>query len=645
MAFTIRFYNWNTGDTITAARLDGNITNILATLNDGTHTANFSDIQIGSVSVLNTSLELENITKLTVDNLIINGNTLSSSSGDINITPLAGEKIVLDGTINIDAGVVTGATSITSTAFVGGLTGNVTGNVTGTAATVTGATQANITTCANLVTVGALDSGSITSGFGAIDNGSSNITTLGTITGGTLSDGTFSGTAGTYTGGVSITSTTFVGALTGQADTVGTITGLAPDTATTQATQASITTCANLVTVGALDSGSITSGFGSIDNGASNITTTGQVSGGTLTDGTFSGTGGTYTGGVSITSTTFVGALTGQASTVATITGLAPDTATTQAAQPNITSLGTIAALSATTGSFSGNIVQANGVHIGDSISAAAGASVTVIGNDSGSGITAAANNCVMVGGFAGADLEDGTKNTLIGSTAGRRVVDGEGNTVVGANAADEQDYSNNVIIGNTAASPITGGSNVIVGGSAAFIKAAGDNNVIIGDGAARFNVTGADSIYLGNKSGYDETGTSKLFIDVFDRGSEAAGRTDSLIYGVFNATPASQTLALNANVGVTYLLSRSQATKDAAYTASTEEYLFCDATGGAFSITLPAVSAGLQYTIKKTDASANAVTVDGNAAEEIDGETTQVLTTQWDTITVVSTATEWMTI
>jgi hypothetical protein len=36
---------------------------------------------------------------------------------------------------------------------------------------------------------------------------------------GTLSDGTFSGTAGTYTGGVSITSTDFVGALTGNADT------------------------------------------------------------------------------------------------------------------------------------------------------------------------------------------------------------------------------------------------------------------------------------------------------------------------------------------------------------------------------------------------------------------------------------------
>jgi hypothetical protein len=38
----------------------------------------------------------------------------------------------------------------------------------------------------------------------------------------------------------------------------------------------------NIVTTGALNSGSITSGFGAIDNGSSNITTTGDISGGTL---------------------------------------------------------------------------------------------------------------------------------------------------------------------------------------------------------------------------------------------------------------------------------------------------------------------------------------------------------------------------
>ena len=77
-----------------------------------------------------------------IDDIKINGSTISTLSGtDLNITPLAGQQIVLDGTINIDAGVVTGATSITSTAFVGGLTGAVTGN----ADTATLATTATIT--------------------------------------------------------------------------------------------------------------------------------------------------------------------------------------------------------------------------------------------------------------------------------------------------------------------------------------------------------------------------------------------------------------------------------------------------------------------------------------------------------------------
>ena len=46
---------------------------------------------------------------------------------------------------------------------------------------------------------------------------SNNLTVSGTVQAGTLSDGTFSGSSGTYTGGVSITSTDFVGDLTGNA--------------------------------------------------------------------------------------------------------------------------------------------------------------------------------------------------------------------------------------------------------------------------------------------------------------------------------------------------------------------------------------------------------------------------------------------
>jgi len=75
------------------------------------------------------------------------------------------------------------------------------------------------------------------------------------------------------------------GAVTGNAGTVSTITGLAPDTATTQATQASITTCANLGTVKTTLTGLLRadSGVLSIDGDvtdlvtAADLTTAGKI--------------------------------------------------------------------------------------------------------------------------------------------------------------------------------------------------------------------------------------------------------------------------------------------------------------------------------------------------------------------------------
>jgi len=55
--------------------------------------------------------------------------------------------------------------------------------------------ESALDTLPNVTTVGALNAGSITSGFGAIDNGSSAITTTGTVTYGSLSDGTITITA------------------------------------------------------------------------------------------------------------------------------------------------------------------------------------------------------------------------------------------------------------------------------------------------------------------------------------------------------------------------------------------------------------------------------------------------------------------
>ena len=85
--------------------------------------------------------------------------------------------------------------------------------------------------------------------------------------------------------------------------------------------------------------------------------------------------------------------------------------------------------------------------------------------------------------------------------------------------------------------------------------------------------------------------------------------------------------------------------TKTAAYTATLfDDIIICDATGGAFSITLPvaATASGKVYHIKKIDVSANAVTIDGDGAETIDDSATLILTSQYDAAQIVCDGSEW---
>ena len=103
--------------------------NITGGLINGTVIGNNAAAAITGTTITGTTITG---TALQIDNININGNAITSTAGtDLTISPLNGQQIVLDGTIVIDAGVVTGATAITSTAFTGNITGNVTGNVAG----------------------------------------------------------------------------------------------------------------------------------------------------------------------------------------------------------------------------------------------------------------------------------------------------------------------------------------------------------------------------------------------------------------------------------------------------------------------------------------------------------------------------------
>ena len=152
-----------------------------------------------------------------LDEINFNGTAITSTAAELNIldgvTSTAAELNLLDGVtattaeLNILDGVtstatelniVDGNTSATSTTLADA--DRVVVNDGGTMVQVALTDfetyfESALDTLSNVTTVGALNAGSITSGFGAIDNGSSAITTTGTVTYGSLSDGTITITA------------------------------------------------------------------------------------------------------------------------------------------------------------------------------------------------------------------------------------------------------------------------------------------------------------------------------------------------------------------------------------------------------------------------------------------------------------------
>lgn len=89
----------------------------------------------------------------------------------------------------------------------------------------------------------------------------------------------------------------------------------------------------------------------------------------------------------------------------------------------------------------------------------------------------------------------------------------------------------------------------------------------------------------------------------------------------------------------------KKHSAKTADYTATySDDVIECDATGGAITITLPAAATikGKILEIKKTDTSTNAVTVDGNSSETIDGATTLALPASNDAVVIQSDGTNW---
>lgn len=195
------------------------------------------------------------------------------------------------------------------------------------------------------------------------------------------------------------------------------------------------------------------------------------------------------------------------------------------------------------------------------------------------------------------------------------------------------------------------------VAGAAAF-----NGNVTLGNGSVddiTFTGSVASTVLLKTTYSYDIGTTTVGLRSIY------LGSSDSAAYAIRLISPtlaAAYTFTLPAGVpsGADYILKsnasgetswRSPSTdpfaaKTSAYTLTpSDRVIKADATGGAFTLTLPAASgnSGLTYTIVKTDTSTNLITVDGNSSETIFGKTTVVLSGQYDTINIVCDGSNWV--
>jgi len=95
--------------------------------------------------------------------------------------------------------------------------------------------------------------------------------------------------------------------------------------------------------------------------------------------------------------------------------------------------------------------------------------------------------------------------------------------------------------------------------------------------------------------------------------------------------------LELNNLVGVT-------STKTSNYNAINGDYLFCDSSGGEFTITLPPVASNTSsvVNVKKIDSSINNIIIDGNSTELVEFNETVSLESQGESFTLKCDGSAW---
>jgi hypothetical protein len=167
--------------------------------------------------------------------------------------------------------------------------------------------------------------------------------------------------------------------------------------------------------------------------------------------------------------------------------------------------------------------------------------------------VSATGANNIAIGVSSGSAITNGDSNMLIGVNAGKLLNTGTGNVGIGGFSLSTATTANdNMAIGTQALASLIGGTkNIGIGTFAGTGVENGHSGIYIGWGSGLGN-EGSGNIFIGNRSGLRQTTASDTII--FDSQVRAAGEeeTDSIIFGKMAATPAAQTLAINAVTNIT---------------------------------------------------------------------------------------------
>jgi hypothetical protein len=198
------------------------------------------------------------------------------------------------------------------------------------------------------------------------------------------------------------------------------------------------------------------------------------------------------------------------------------------------------------------------------------------------------------------------TNTTNVGSGVLEDGVTGWFNTQRTGTVFGGDSLGENVFIDDTVIGAKVSGSDIYISAGAKGISVLGSSGVTVTGGIEYATVL--------NSNGVEITKDKSLYINSLAIKDTASGVRVKSITGNYTALWSDTVLLVNATGGnITITL------PDSALVASTKDEM------------------GKLFYIKKVDASANTVTIDGYSAQTIDGAATYVINTQYDSVTIVS--------